>query len=130
MYEVVWDTTKFNNKAEWPTNGKQPFALSTGDETGYGQHADYVFGWKGNALQSAMDTSGCSKFPEHIGQRSGVLTDNLSVGAKCAQLKTQTIEKAKACSVKKVVQEDQDGCKLSLFFSARTPTTAGYADHQ
>jgi hypothetical protein len=34
MYEVVWDTTKFNNPNDWPTDGSQPFYLSTGDNTG------------------------------------------------------------------------------------------------
>ncbi|KAM7186757.1 protein of unknown function (DUF1996) domain containing protein [Naviculisporaceae sp. PSN 640] len=87
MYEVVWDTTKFNNKAEWPADGSQPFILSTGDNTGLGQHADYVFGWKGDSLQRAMDTSGC-------------------MGASCAGLKTQTIEKARSCSIKAAVRED------------------------
>lgn len=91
MYEVVWDTTKFNDIADFSQGS--PFYLSTGDNTGYGQHGDYVFGWKGNALQSAMDTSGC-------------------FGAKCANLKTQTIDQAKACGVKAVIQEDHDGCKL------------------
>ncbi|KAI0388047.1 hypothetical protein F5Y04DRAFT_274902 [Hypomontagnella monticulosa] len=95
MYEVVWDTTKFNNKAEWPADGSQPFYLSTGDNTGLGQHADYVFGWKGDALQRAMDTSGC-------------------MGARCANLQTQNINTAKACSVKKVVQEDEDGWLTEL----------------
>jgi hypothetical protein len=38
MLEVVWDTTSFNNKAEWPEDGSQPFYLSTGDNTGFGQH--------------------------------------------------------------------------------------------
>jgi len=88
MYEVVWDTTPFNN--EWPTDGSQPFYFSYGDNTGYGQHADYVFGWKGDALQKGMDASGC-------------------MGAKCKDLKTQTIDAAKQCSVKPVVKEDHDG---------------------
>ncbi|CAG8950039.1 hypothetical protein HYFRA_00008271 [Hymenoscyphus fraxineus] len=95
MYEVVWDTTKFNNKDDWPTDGSQPFVLSTGDPTGYGQHADYVFGWKDNALQKAMDTSNC-------------------MGASCASLKTQTVDNAKKCSVAPAVVEDRDGCKCIL----------------
>lgn len=90
MYEVVWDTTKFNNPADWPTDGSQPFYFSTGDNTGYGQHGDYVFGWKGNALQKAMDASGC-------------------MGAKCSTLANQAINNAKACSIKPIVQEDHEG---------------------
>ncbi|KAI1852598.1 hypothetical protein JX265_003080 [Neoarthrinium moseri] len=90
MYEVVWDTTAFNNKAEWPADGSQPFYFSYGDNTGYGQHADYVFGWKGDSLQKAMDTSNC-------------------MGAKCGTLKTQAIDAGKKCSVNRVVQEDHDG---------------------
>ncbi|OIW27114.1 hypothetical protein CONLIGDRAFT_707998 [Coniochaeta ligniaria NRRL 30616] len=93
MYEVVWDTTKFNSL--WTSGDPNPFYLSTGDNTGYGQHADYVFGWKGNSLQSAMDTSGC-------------------MGAKCAQLKTQSIDAAKACSVKTVVNENHEGWLTEL----------------
>jgi hypothetical protein len=100
MLEVVWDTTGFNDKNEWPTDGSQPFVLSTGDPTGLGQHADYVFGWKGDSLQKAMDTGGC-------------------MGASCAGLKTQSITDAKKCAVKQVVQENHDGCKFSLIkFSA------------
>ncbi|KAK6866324.1 hypothetical protein PG995_002852 [Apiospora arundinis] len=90
MYEVVWDTTAFNNKAEWPADGSQPFYFSQGDNTGYGQHADYVFGWKDDSLQKAMDTAGC-------------------MGAKCGSLKTQAIDAGKKCSVKAVVDEDHDG---------------------
>ena len=93
MYEVVWDTTSFNNKADWPATG-QPFVLSQGDATGLGQHADYVFGWEGDRLQKAMDVSNC-----------------LGAGG-CNVLKTQNIATAKACTVKKSVNEDIDGCKL------------------
>jgi hypothetical protein len=95
MYEVVWDTTPFNDKSQWPTDGSQPFYLSTGDNTGLGQHADYVFGWKGDSLQRAMDTSGC-------------------MGAKCANLKTQTIDNARKCSVRTTVNEDENGWMTKL----------------
>src|SRR5690348_11805449 len=44
MLEVVWDTTKFNDKPMWADGAKQPFVLSTMDGLGLGQHADYVFG--------------------------------------------------------------------------------------
>jgi hypothetical protein len=93
MYEVVWDTTKFNNRNEWPSDGSQPFVLSTGDPTGLGQHGDYVFGWKDDSLQRAMDTSGC-------------------FGASCASLRTQSIDAARNCAVKQSVREEYDACEL------------------
>ncbi|KAG7286710.1 hypothetical protein NEMBOFW57_009021 [Staphylotrichum longicolle] len=89
MLEIVWDTTAFNNKADWPADGSQPFVLSTGDTTGYGQHGDYVFGWKGDSLQRAMD-GGC-------------------LGASCTGLKTQSNAEAAKCSVPGRVREDFDG---------------------
>jgi len=90
--EIVWDTTEFDSLWD-PAVDKQPFVLSMADETGYGQHADYVFGWKGDALQKAMD-GGC-------------------FGPSCAGLKTQPFTEANKCQVKDLVQEDvgSDGCK-------------------
>ncbi|KAK0622077.1 hypothetical protein B0T17DRAFT_494747 [Bombardia bombarda] len=95
MLEIVWDTTGFNDRSEWPEDGSQPFVLSTGDDTGYGQHGDYVFGWKGNALQTAMD-GGC-------------------FAAECEGVKTQSFSEANRCAVEKRVDEDTDGCKCSVF---------------
>ncbi|KAL2148993.1 hypothetical protein VTH82DRAFT_1679 [Thermothelomyces myriococcoides] len=89
MLEIVWDTTQFNNPEDWPEDGSQPFVLSMGDHTGYGQHGDYVFGWQGDSLQRAMD-GGC-------------------LGATCADLKTQTVEEANKCTVPTRVNEDVDG---------------------
>lgn len=31
FYEVIWDTSKFNDKADWPEDGSQPFVWSFGD---------------------------------------------------------------------------------------------------
>jgi hypothetical protein len=90
--EIVWDTTEFNDLWD-PATDKQPFRLSMLDETGFGQHGDYVFGWKGDALQKAMD-SGC-------------------FGPTCGDLKTQPFTEANKCQVKDQVQEvvGSDECK-------------------
>ncbi|KAH6661287.1 hypothetical protein BKA67DRAFT_642260 [Truncatella angustata] len=87
FFEVIWDTTAFNNKADWPADGSQPFVWSNGDETGYGNHGDYVFGWKGDALQKAMDSNCVS----------------------CPELKSQSIQQGNQCSVKATVDEQLDG---------------------
>jgi hypothetical protein len=94
--QIVWDTKKFNNKADWPTDGSQPFYLSTGDNTGYGQHGDYVFGWKDDSLQKAMDDAkGC-------------------MGANCGSLKTQEPADGNKCIVKNRVKEEHDGWMKEL----------------
>ena len=94
--QIVWDTSKFNNKAEWPADGSQPFVLSTGDNTGYGQHGDYVFGWKDDSLQKAMDDAkGC-------------------MGANCGSLKTQQPADGNKCLVPNRVKEERDGWLAAL----------------
>ncbi len=92
MFEVVWDTSSFNDKSSWPADGSQPFILSMSDSTGYGQHGDYVFGWKGDALQNAMD-AGC-------------------FGATCSKLKTQSFVDANKCAVPDSVKEQVNGCEF------------------
>jgi hypothetical protein len=93
MYEVVWDTTPFNS--EWKSGDPNPFYLSYGDNTGLGQHGDYVFGWQDDELQKGMDATNC-------------------MGAKCKDLKNQAIDNAKKCNVKRVVQDDLDTCELII----------------
>ncbi|KAK5626585.1 hypothetical protein RRF57_002300 [Xylaria bambusicola] len=92
-YETLWDTTKFNN-LPWPTDGSQPFVLSYGDNKGYGTHADYMFGWKDDALQRAMDSS-CMFNACENGR----------------PLKSQQPAQMNACQIKPTVQEKIDGCK-------------------
>lgn len=59
--------------------------------TGYGNHGDYVFGWKDNALQKAMDA-------------------NCNVA--CSQIKSQSIAQGNKCSKAVTVKEDLDSCRL------------------
>jgi hypothetical protein len=85
MYEIMFDSSAYNDKALWPEDGSQPFYWSMGDKTGFGMHGDYLFGWKGDALQRAMDTK-CS-------------------GGACPALKTQSAAAAVACNKKQMYHE-------------------------
>lgn len=60
------------------------------NRTGYGNHADYVFGWKDDALQRALDS------PCYI---------------NCPTLATQDVAEMNACHVDKVVDDDIDSCE-------------------
>ncbi len=39
MYEVMFDTSPFNDKSLWPVDASQPFSWSMGDKTSVGMHA-------------------------------------------------------------------------------------------
>ena len=98
-YETLWDTTQFNSM--WKQGDPNPFVMSYDDSRGYGTHADYVFGWKGDSLQRAMD-SGCM----FQGCENG------------RPLLSQSVEQMNACQVPDMVGEDTgaNSCKSASLF--------------
>ncbi|KAH8902473.1 hypothetical protein BR93DRAFT_972543 [Coniochaeta sp. PMI_546] len=90
-YETLWDTTQFNSM--WDSSKPNPFVLSFAtDNKGYGTHADYLFGWKGDSLQRAMDSSCMFQACENG-----------------KPLKSQNVASMNKCSVKNFVNENVDG---------------------
>ncbi|KAH8784583.1 hypothetical protein BGZ57DRAFT_940379 [Hyaloscypha finlandica] len=69
-----------------------PFVSSNGDPTGYGTHAGYLFCWKGESMQRAMEAN-CD--------------------VSCPTLKSQTIAQANKCFKSMNVKEDIDGCHVA-----------------
>lgn len=93
-FETVWDTSKFNSM--WTDTSKNPFVWSfEGSATGYGTHADYMFGWKGDELQKAMDKSEC-------------FYDG------CGSITKQKMAVANQCKVKDFVNEPTEGWLTQL----------------
>ncbi|KXX74306.1 hypothetical protein MMYC01_208565 [Madurella mycetomatis] len=88
LLETIWDTSQFNRQEDWPEDGSQPFVWSNGDSTGFGSHADYVFGWKDDSLQRAMDAHTYVSAP---------------------MLRTQSIAQQNRCTVPNMVREEIDG---------------------
>ncbi|KAI0540951.1 hypothetical protein GGR58DRAFT_71138 [Xylaria digitata] len=86
-YETVWDTSKFNSM--WPSGAPNPFVWSF-EGNAAGTHADYMFGWRGDALQRAMDKSEC-------------FYDG------CGSITKQPMSTANKCTVKDMVGENTDG---------------------
>ncbi|KAJ8119427.1 hypothetical protein ONZ43_g3615 [Nemania bipapillata] len=89
MYEIMWDTGRYKDTT-WYGNGKQPFVYSFGDAIGNGQHGDYVFGWKDDSLQKAMDA----------------LPTGRCANANCSVLKIQSAADAMKCKKSQQVVED------------------------
>lgn len=89
-FETVWDTTKFNSM--WTSGAPNPFVWSF-EGSAAGTHADYMFGWKGDALQRAMNKSEC-------------FYDG------CGSITKQPMATANKCAIKDMVGEPVDGCKF------------------
>ncbi len=72
--------------------------LTITNRNGASQHGDYVFGWKGDSLQRALDKR-CS-------------------GDTCSVLKTQTADQAMKCTKSSMYKESID--KGTLYIIGRT----------
>ncbi|RDW93055.1 DUF1996 domain-containing protein [Aspergillus mulundensis] len=49
FFETIWNTYAFKDRDGY-------FALSTGDPTGFGYHADFMHGWESGVLEEAVKT--------------------------------------------------------------------------
>ncbi|KAF3020177.1 hypothetical protein E8E14_010208 [Neopestalotiopsis sp. 37M] len=90
MYEIMYDTTQFNNPDYWK-DGKQPFVYSFGDPTGFGAHGDYLFGWKDDALQRAMDGLGTTCASEDCTQVLDIQAGKDAIACTKAQQATEDV---------------------------------------
>ena len=97
MYELMWNVTEFSDKNIWPTDGSKPFQYST-HAGGASAHGDYIFGWKGDSLQRAMNAK-C----------------NLNRDCPNGGIHAQRPEKYNTCTLPQQAQEPVDGCKLIKF---------------
>ncbi|KAG4420538.1 hypothetical protein IFR04_006358 [Cadophora malorum] len=91
----MFSTTKGGFQEAGPCPASHPWSM--GDSTGYATHGDYVFGWKGDSLQKAMDSS-CMF--QACGNGRPLLSQNAAAINKC--------------KVKKTVTEDTEGWLTEL----------------
>lgn len=95
FYEVVWSTPDFDNL--W-YGDKQPFVWSSGDDTGYGGHGDFVNGWDVPTLQKAVTEC----------------TDNSGVAERCPHFTFANDNDAKNCKIPVQVREQSQGVLSAL----------------
>jgi hypothetical protein len=91
MYELMWNVTNFaNDKNAWPSSGPAyTYSMNLG---GSAAHGDYLFGWKDDTLQRAMDKN-C----------------NLNRDCPAAGLTFQQPAVYNACTIKQQAPEPVDG---------------------
>jgi len=94
----MWNVSTFMDKSIFPADGKNPFTYSM-NLGGSAAHGDYVFGWKDNTLQLAMD-NGC----------------NLDKDCAKAKITKQQPDVYNACTKKQQAPEEVDGCECPLLF--------------
>jgi hypothetical protein len=96
MYELMWDVSKFMDKSIFPADGSNPFMYSM-NLGGSAAHGDYVFGWKDDTLQKAMDNN-C----------------NLDKDCSKAGIHYQKPDLYNACTIPQQAPEQVDGWLASL----------------
>ncbi|KAF9532660.1 hypothetical protein CPB83DRAFT_847146 [Crepidotus variabilis] len=60
--EVYWATGDWDKLRGQAKNPSQPFVYAMGDPTGYGYHADFMYGWDAGVLQKAVDNCHCNPY--------------------------------------------------------------------
>ncbi|KAJ7825954.1 hypothetical protein B0H13DRAFT_2214807, partial [Mycena leptocephala] len=58
--EMYLDTASFDSVRSQAKNPSQPFVYSMGDPTGYGYHADFIFGWDKGVLDNVVNKCQCT----------------------------------------------------------------------
>jgi hypothetical protein len=96
MYELMWNVSTFMDKSIFPSDGSNPFTYSMGIG-GAAAHGDYIFGWKDQTLQKAMDQK-C----------------NLNKDCAAAGIHAQTPAEYNACTKNQQAPEPVDGWLSSL----------------
>lgn len=75
------------------------------NRTGHGQHGDYMFGWKGDSLQRAMDARCNNAVCEGV-------------------LLRQSNQDAMKCSIPQTMKEDVEGANCKLFSKCHFSTAS------
>ncbi|KAG4441672.1 hypothetical protein IFR05_002879 [Cadophora sp. M221] len=107
-YETLWDTTQFDKL--WSADGSNPFVLSFGDAKRYKTHADYMFWWKCDSLQRAMDSSCMFQACEN---RKPLKSQSVADMNKCF---VKTLVKENIYGSERYYQEPKELCDVETIF--------------